>query len=86
MVRYSILIGACQVITDNPDTNRRIVEAIEKLRANEGDSIAIPNDNADFGGPNTLITVYAEFGPATRFYGDSLLDCLEQAVAARKKI
>ena len=73
------------MITDNPDTNRRIVEAIEILRADEGDSVEIPNDNADFGGPNTVILVTTDFGSKTNaIYGDNLLDCLEKAVAARK--
>ena len=68
--------------TDNPDTNRRIVEAIEALRNSVIEMCDIcPDDD----GSLVVIIVYDDYPTSfTRFYGDSFLECLEKAVAARK--
>lgn len=57
---------------------------IDRLRHNEGDSVTIHNDNPEFGGANSAISVERFFGPEAggedrTFAGDSVLDCLRQA-------
>lgn len=51
----------------------------------EGSSVTICAVNADFDGPNNVITVSDDWTnwDERRFTGDSLLDCLHAAVAAR---
>jgi hypothetical protein len=70
------------------DRDRRTVKAIDTLREQEGEAVQIPNDNPDFGGPNCVIIWHRDFGDdeGVRFPGDTLLECLEKAVAARSKL
>ena len=65
---------------------KAILDNIDKLRADEGDCVHIPNDNPDFGGPNCVVQVSADFedDKAQSFFGDTLAACLEKAVAARE--
>lgn len=67
------------------------MKLIDELRAEECSSVEIINDNADFGGPNSLIRVggywHTDAWPQCEetFYGDSVLDCLRKAVEAKRK-
>lgn len=65
---------------------RGIVDMIDALRADEGDTVAIHNDNPDFGGPNNVISVSWDFGKSVEHYitGTSLLDCLTKAIRYRE--
>jgi len=60
---------------------------VEQLRANEGDEVHILCDNPDFNGqPNCAIEVMTleSLDNSFRFVGDTLLECLRKALAARK--
>lgn len=63
------------------DRIQQFVKDIDTIRAGEGHSLTIVNDNADFGGPNTIIYVSGEFTQWTsqRYSGESLMDCVAQA-------
>ena len=68
---------------------RSILDAIDELRAEECSSVEIVNDNPDFGGPKNLVNVMGEwtkteYNPVA-FTGESLADCLQKAVAAKRK-
>lgn len=62
-----------------------IVDAINKLRTEEGQSVEIVHDNADFGGPNCAITWCSGTGDfvGTTFYGDTVADALKAALNAQ---
>jgi hypothetical protein len=61
---------------------------IDELRngGTEGATVGIVSDNRDFDGPNCCITVADEWTnwADKAFYGDSVIDCLNAAIAARK--
>lgn len=64
----------------------RIWDLIEILRDMEGDSVEILSDNADFGnGSNCAIHCNGDWTQFTtrRFEGDTILDCLEDAMRAK---
>lgn len=56
-----------------------IVRLIKELSQGEGDAVQICHPNPDDGPANTIM-VTKEFGDWTQYYGDSILDCLNQAV------
>jgi hypothetical protein len=56
-----------------------IVRLIKDLSQGEGDAVQICHPNPD-DGPAHTIMVTKEFGDWTQYYGDSILDCLYQAV------
>lgn len=62
--------------------SQKICGAIDELRSEEGSSVTIVNDNPDFGGPNSMIYVCAEFTgyKDKAFTGDNLQECLMKAV------
>lgn len=67
--------------------NDQIITAINFLREGVGDVVCMPNDNPDFGGYDNF--VYCK-GCWTKwktsyFYGESILECLEKAVFAKRK-
>ena len=64
------------------DNAPKIVNFIHQLTQDEGDSVTITNPNPDFGGPNTGIIVVRDFGPDVRYFGETVLECLEKAVAS----
>lgn len=54
---------------------------IDKLREEEGCSVEIIHDNPDPGGSNCAIRVTSDFGEDyTVFFGDTIDDCLSQAL------
>lgn len=56
---------------------------IDQLRGAEGCSVEIIHDNPDFGAPNCAIYVTDNFGEDySTYYGDTVDDCLRQAVAS----
>lgn len=57
---------------------------IDQLRATEGAGVTICADNADFGGPNAVIEVCADWTnwEVARFPGATVLDCLKAACRA----
>ncbi len=60
----------------------KVWEAINTLRTEEGSSVAIANDNHDFGGPNCAIMVtdrWTNYVEVT-FYGDTVLAALTSAI------
>lgn len=59
---------------------------IDQLRDDEGSCVGIYCDNGDFG-PNSSITIIDDWtGWEERsFFGDSVIDALEQALAVRPK-
>ena len=62
-----------------------IVDTINRLREDEGDSVEIFNDNPD-DGPNTIIAVRWGFSDEeAQFTGNDLRDCLMKAMEARYK-
>jgi len=62
----------------------KIYDLIDELRAGEGDSVTIFCENSSFHGPNQKIAVNGEWTSweDQDFDGDTLVDCLEEAVAA----
>jgi hypothetical protein len=62
------------------DAAFEIVALINALRKDEGDSVTIHSDNADFGGPNSLIYLTNIRGDNVQITGDSVLDCLRKAL------
>lgn len=56
------------------------VTLVQKLTEDEGDTVTIINDNPDFGGPNSCIETTKAFGPEQSHYGDSVMDCLRDAI------
>lgn len=62
---------------------------IDELRngGNEGASVGIVSDNREFDGPNCCITVVDDWTSWADkpFYGQSVIDCLNAAIAARKE-
>jgi len=65
---------------------RTIVERTETLRSCEGDPVSIPNDNPDFGGPNTVVFCSWDYDDGHRqsYAGETLLECLVAAVQDRE--
>lgn len=60
---------------------------VEQLRAGEGAAIEICCDNPDFNGqPNSVVVVYDDWTDwqEQRFTGDTVLECLRAALAARE--
>jgi predicted DNA-binding transcriptional regulator YafY len=64
-----------------------IVRLVDELRSDEGDSVTIINDNPDFHGPSCAIECNGEWcgWQDKRFTGDTVLDCLRNALVARSK-
>lgn len=55
----------------------RLLDAIRNHA--EGCMVSIANDNPDFGGPNNFVSVHLPSGEFKRFYGESVLGCLQEA-------
>ncbi len=64
----------------------RICNAIGELTSEEGESVTIHCGNVEFSGPNRAIDYNASYPnfDFVRFEGDSLVECLENAVNAKK--
>jgi hypothetical protein len=62
-------------------------ELIQELRNDEGSMVGICCDNADFDGPNSAIVVQGSWTDYQdkMIYGDSVIQCLETAVAERRQ-
>lgn len=62
-----------------------IVDAINVLRENEGDSVTIPCDNPDFDGPACYVESVAEWTgwEPRRFVGETLTSALQAALKAK---
>ena len=75
-------------IKSSVEYTRRLRDAIDELRQEEGEAVQIPNDNADFDGPNNVVIWHRDFedDAGTSFTGKTVLECLENAVAARSKL
>ncbi len=58
---------------------KEIVELIRFLTQDEGDEVRIYHDNPDFGGPKCSIAVVHRFGLPFQLWGDSVLECLQEA-------
>ena len=64
----------------------KLVGLLAVLTAEEGDSVEICHPNPDFDGPDASIVVRRDFGEdLQQYFGPSVLDCLEQALAEREK-
>lgn len=65
-----------------------ILEMIDQLRADEGSSVELVSDNADFNGlPDRAIVVsgdWTDWEPRT-FRADLIVDCLALAIAAKRE-
>ncbi len=61
-----------------------VARLLFELTQEEGDSVEICHANPDFGGPAATIYVTAGFGETAQFFGESVLDCLQQAKARRR--
>ena len=72
-----------------PETLIRIAKAIIELTQDEMEAVKIIYPNHDFDGPNNII-FWSRWGDHEfvdkQFEGDSLVECLEKAVEARKCI
>ena len=65
------------------------VECVDKLRADEGDSVEILCDNPEFDGhPNCAIVCCGDWThfEQVRFDGDTVLECLFKALTVRTNI
>ena len=64
----------------------RLWDAVNELRAEEGSSVTISCDNADFGGPASHIEVCSDWTDWKQrgYYDQSVVDALESAVAAKR--
>lgn len=65
------------------------IALIEELREDEGDSVLIASDNADFNGlPNCLITCFGNWTAwaDVDFTGGTILACLKSAVSRRREV
>ena len=68
----------------NLEVQRERWAMIDRLRDAEGHSVEIIHDNADFGGPNCAVRTTTDYGEDyTTFYGETVDDCLAQALAAK---
>lgn len=68
-----------------PEEVMEAMNILEDLREAEGMSITIFCDNPDFGGENAGVDVGFEFDEfPTRFSGDTVLEALRAALAAKK--
>jgi len=67
---------------------RRLVALINELRAGEGWSVTLMNDNPDFGGPNCAIEVCGDWTNwcTRRFSGHTLEAALRAAVSEKRRI
>lgn len=75
------------ILDGNADEAIRIVSAIEALRENEGDSVEILSDNADYPGANCAVLTRGDFSEiGNRFEGDTLLEALESAVKCHMRL
>lgn len=85
-------IVAVGIAAADPDVQVAMMEAIEawsiveQLREQEGDSVEIVHESPDFGTPNSCIVWTTNFTQEHRFFGDSVLDCLRHAIAAKKRM
>jgi len=63
-----------------------IVDAIDFLRRDEGDSVEIVCDNPEFSGPSSAVIVSGEWCGyhGRRFDGESVAEALAKAVKARE--
>jgi len=79
-----------QVFEAIPEIDRlqALEKAINELRREEGDSVSIHCDNPDFDGSANSITAYGDwcnYEHGLTFVGESVLEALGKAVAARRK-
>jgi hypothetical protein len=64
--------------------SQKIIDLIHELTRDEGDGVEIHHDNPDFDGENCCITVTRRFTTTQNIYGESVLQCLENAKKARR--
>lgn len=72
-------------MTISPSYALRYVELVERLRSEEYDAVTLECDNPDFGGPACAISccgAWTDYEPRC-FNGETILECLEAAIAAR---
>lgn len=61
-----------------------LVQLLNALTADEGDSVRFVNLNPDFDGPNATVFVSTDFSEQERqYFGDTVIECLRKAVAFR---
>lgn len=72
---------------DEAENVLKILAAINILREHEGDSVTLYSDNPDFDGPNNIIEASGDWTKwlPVQFGHDTMLQCLEKAVAAKQK-
>lgn len=58
-----------------------VIRLLNDVLAIEGSSVRLVNDNPDFGGPNCAIFVARNFGEEHQFFGDTIVDCLREAIS-----
>lgn len=62
----------------------KIVQLIKELSQGEGDAVEVCHPNPDEGQANTII-VSRSFDAGTQYFGESILDCLNQAFSELQK-
>ncbi len=60
-----------------------LIDLLNRLLSNEGDTLTLAADNADFDGHNSIVEAAHDFGPPRAFAGESVIQCLRDAVEAR---
>jgi hypothetical protein len=67
-------------LTDKVNHAETILHMIDDLTWDEGSGVEIVNDSPDFGGFGCMVLVRRRcFESVKRYYGDSLLECLQKA-------
>lgn len=71
-----------------PDTALAVLEALNELTHEEGDSVLIVADNAGFDGPNSIVDCCGGWTDweEIRFEGYTMLDALQNAALARRDV
>jgi hypothetical protein len=73
-------LSHAQPASETPAEQCERCKLIDQLRSEEGSSVEIVADNADFNGmPDRLVIVHDIDGNSRRFGGDTLLECLRKA-------
>lgn len=72
------------MLKSDVENAQEIAELLFQLTQHEGDSVEIYHPNADYDGPNSGISMKTNYDEHTEYFGESVLDCLRQASAARR--
>lgn len=78
--------GKIVTVTDSMTYSEKVVLAIQKLVEQECSSVIIHHPNPELKGPNQVIETSLSYENLNfRFEGDSLLECLQKALAFKGK-